>query len=174
MDSRLWGRESSYLQKEDAAAPCVLTLQRAVETVYTQTYTQSWDPWTLEGCHGVYLYKDGAWRKLRSRRLFFSLHQHPGWLIDVQGSQSAKKGKHTWKHFFNCRLLAGSITRCIWNVHVYMWGQLVRKFLVEFCFHSSSLPPLFHFHCHLRLTSTESWHSLCKNTVLFPSSSLYS
>lgn len=151
MNSRLWGRESSYLQKEDAAVPCVLTLQRAVETVCTQTHTQSWDPWTLEGCHGVYLYTGGTWRKLRSRRLFFSLQQHTGWLIDVQGSQSAKKGKHTRKHFFNCRLLAGSITRCIWNVHVSMWGQLVRKFLVEFCFHFIQVL------CHLSFTSTIIW-----------------
>ena len=101
--------------------------------------------------HGVYLSTGGAWRKLRSRRLFFGLQQHPGWLIDVQGSQPAKKGKHTRKHFINCRLLAGSITRCIWNVHVSMWGQLVRKFLVEICFHFSQVL------CHLSFTSTLIW-----------------
>lgn len=99
----------------------------------------------------MYLSTGGAWRKLRSRRLFFSLQQHPGWLIDVQGSQPAKKGKHTRKHFISCRLLAGSVTRCIWNVHVSMWGQLVWKFLVEICFHFSQVL------CHLSFTSTLIW-----------------
>lgn len=117
---------------------CSLCLDLATcsrDSVHTNT-PRVLRPMDLGGSHGVYISTGGAWRKLRSRRLFFSLQQHPGWLTDVQGSQPAKKGKHTWKHFINCGLLAGSMTRCIWNVHVYMWGQLVRKFLVEFCFHS--------------------------------------